>query len=164
MAKTTIPQNYPRVGEGQKFEGFLDGLCIAPHKRKLTQQELREIIVAAIEYANRKSSRAILDIPANVSDEAAQRIYLQEGTKLFAYFKRYYGDPATTAYECQGRHYREVAAEQFHNRTLQKERMNSGWRYQRIAFRCAAQKDRNDFTRCPTSAQWKPISTSSWTP
>jgi hypothetical protein len=142
MAKTTIPQNYPRVGEGQKFEGFLDGLCITPHKRKLTQQELREIIVAAIEYANRKSSRAILDIPANVSDEAAQQIYLREGTKLFAYFKRYYGDPATTAYECQGRHYREVAAEQFHNRTLQKERMNSGWRYQRIAFRCAERSQR----------------------
>lgn len=142
MAKSTIPQNYPRVVEGQAFEGFLDRQRLAPHNRNLTQQELREIIVAAIEYANRKSSRAILDIPGNVSDEDARRIYFREGNKLFAYFKRYYGDPATTAYECQGRHYREVAAEQFHNRTLQKERMNSGWRYQRIAFRCAEQSQR----------------------
>lgn len=142
MAKTTIPQNYPRVAEGQAFEGFLDTQRLAPHKRKLTQKELREIIVAAIEYANRKSSRAILDISAKVSDEDARVIYFREGSKLFAYFKRYYGDPATTAYECQGRHYREVAAEQFHNRTLQKERMNSGWRYQRIAFRCAETSQR----------------------
>jgi hypothetical protein len=142
MARTTIPQNYPRVGEGQAFEGFLDRQHLALHNRKLTQQELREIIVAAIEYANRKSSRAILDIPADVSDEDARQIYFREGNKLFAYFKRYYGDPATTAYECQGRHYREVAAEQFHNRTLQKERMNSGWRYQRIAFRCAERSQR----------------------
>jgi hypothetical protein len=142
MAKTTIPQNYPRLGEGEVFAGFLDNQRIVPHKGKLTQQELREIIVAAIAYANRKSSRAILDIPANVSDQEAQRVYFREGSKLFAYFKRYYGDPATTAYECQGRHYREIAAEQFHNRTLQKERMNSGWRYQRIASRCAEQSRR----------------------
>lgn len=137
MAKATIPQNYPRVGEGHEFEGFLDTQYLTPHRRKIPAVELRQIIVAAIDYANRKSSRAILEIPPETSDEDARAIYLREGRALFAYFQRYYGDPATTAYECKGRHYRDVAAEQFHNRTLQKERMNSGWRYQRIAFRCA---------------------------
>jgi hypothetical protein len=66
MAKATIPQNYPRIGEGNTFEGFLDTDRLTPHKSVITPSELRNIIVAAIEYANRKSSRAILDIPAKI--------------------------------------------------------------------------------------------------
>ncbi|MDQ6631369.1 MAG: hypothetical protein M3Y82_06385 [Verrucomicrobiota bacterium] len=105
-------------------------------------EELKSMIDGAVDYASRKSSRAILDIPETASDEEASKIYFREGRALFNYFKKYCGDPATTAYECKGRNFKEVAAEQFHNRTLQKERMNSGWRYQRIAFKCAQASNR----------------------
>jgi hypothetical protein len=142
MTKSTIPQPYPRLGEGNRYAGFLDEDALVPHTRKILLSELREIIVAAIDYANRKSSRAILSIAPDASDAEARTIYFREGRNLFAYFRRYCGDPATTAYECGGRDCREVAAEQFHNRMLQKERMNSGWRYQRIAFRCASSSQR----------------------
>lgn len=131
------PQNYPRLGEISKQHGLLDADKLMPHAQKVTVSELKKIIESAIEFANHKSSREILDIPESATDEEVSKIYFQQGKKLFDYFKKYCGDPATTAYECQGRHFAEVAAENFHNRTLQKERMNSGWRYQRIAFKCA---------------------------
>ena len=56
--------------------------------------------------------------------------------------RKYYGDPATSAYDAFGRHYSIVAKEQFRNQTLQKERMNSGWRYQYIAKDCAVRSQR----------------------
>lgn len=136
-AKLTISQPYPRIGEGKKFAGMLDGERVIGHTGKIPTGDLKQIINGAVEYANRKSSRAILDIPESASDEVAKQIYLKEGRALFAYFKKYCGDPATTAYECCGRNYSQVAAEQFFNRALQKGRMNSGWRYQSIAFQCA---------------------------
>lgn len=137
MSKVTIPQNYPRIAEKQKNAGFLDLDRLVPHKKKIQYQQLCGIIEKAIEYASHKSSREILEIPDEASDEETRKIYFKEGQRLFAYFKKYCGDPATTAYDCHGRHYRIVAAEQFHNRSLQKERMNSGWRYQRMAYQCA---------------------------
>jgi len=137
MAKPTISQPYPRIGEGKKFAGMLDDERVAGHTGKIPTGDLKQIIKGAVEYANRKSSRAILDIPESASDEVAKQIYLKEGRALFAYFKKYCGDPATTAYECHGRSYSLVAAEQFFNRALQKGRMNSGWRYQSIALKCA---------------------------
>jgi len=137
QAKPTIPQPYPRIGEGNKFAGALDTDQIVGHTGKIPTGDMKQIIKGAVEYANRKSSRAILDIPDSASDEEAKKIYLNQGRALFAYFKKYCGDPATTAYECCGRGYDQVAAEQFFNRALQKGRMNSGWRYQRIAFQCA---------------------------
>jgi|ERR1017187_4490197 hypothetical protein len=137
MAKTKFPQNYPRLGESSKHPGLLDPEKLTPHIRTIGVAELKKIIGSAVEYAHHKSSRAILDIPETATDEEVSAIYLKEGRALFSYFKKYCGDPATTAYECQGRHFKEVAEEQFHNRTLQKERMNSGWRYQRIAFKSA---------------------------
>lgn len=70
-------------------------------------------------------------------EEEAVKIYEREGKKLFDYFLKYYGDPASTAFESEGMHYSDVAREQFRNRTLQKQRMNSGWRYQFIAKDCA---------------------------
>jgi hypothetical protein len=69
-------------------------------------------------------------------------IYRKKGKELFAYFKKYYGDPAATAYDCLGKHYREIAIEQFRNQTLQKQRMNSGGRYQHIAKDCAVRSRR----------------------
>jgi hypothetical protein len=131
------PQEYPRIREGEKFSGYLDEQRVAPHRRKVTPEKLRRIIVDAIRNASHKSSRVILEIPKGTSDEQMRKIYLREGRRLFDYFRKYCGDPASIAYEYRGRHYREVAIEQFRNRTLQKERMNSGWRYQFMASECA---------------------------
>jgi DNA-binding protein Fis len=99
QAKPTIPQPYPRIGEGNKFAGALDTNQIVRHTGKISTGDLKQIIKSAVEYANRKSSRAILDIPDSASDEEAKKIYLKQGRALFAYFKKYCGDPATTAYE-----------------------------------------------------------------
>jgi hypothetical protein len=132
-----IVQKYPRIDEPDKFAGFLDEKRLIPHKKTIEDGVLKKIIERSVEYANKKSSRAILEIPDDAADEQVRAVYLKEGKSLLAYFRRYCGDPASTAYECEGRHYAEIAKEQFHNRTLQKERMNSGWRYQRIAYQCA---------------------------
>jgi hypothetical protein len=51
-------------------------------------------------------------------------------------------DPAATAHQLYGKHYKDVGKEQFRNRTLQKERMNSGWRYQFLALSCAQKSKR----------------------
>ncbi|MCI0525337.1 MAG: hypothetical protein L0Y75_08760 [Acidobacteria bacterium] len=74
-------------------------------------------------------------------DEMAE-IYKRQGKELFSYFKKYSDDPASTADKLFGKHYREVGIEQFRNRTLQKERMNSGWRYQYLAHDCATHSGR----------------------
>lgn len=137
MAKSVMPQPYPRQSESHKNAGYLDVDRLAPHKYKISFKKLKKIIQDAIDYASHKSSRAILDISGDLSPAAIQKVYYKEGEALFAYFKKYCGDPAATAYECYGRHYSAVAQEQFHNRNLQKERMNSGWRYQRMAYTCA---------------------------
>jgi hypothetical protein len=52
------------------------------------------------------------------------------------------GDPASTAHQIYNKHYRVVGIEQFRNRTLQKERMNSGWRYQYLSVDCARESGR----------------------
>lgn len=131
------PQRYPR-----DEDGFLDVDRLPPHTERIPKSELKRIIREAILKAGRKSSRAILEIPDGISDEQRSAIYQDKGRKLFAYFRRYYGDPATTAFDCIGRHYAIVAREQFRNQTLQKERMNSGWRYQFIAKDCAVRSRR----------------------
>ncbi len=104
-----------------------------PHKRKPSESELRSIVLNAIAYASVKSSRAILKIEDGSTDEEIRARYRESGKDLFDYFLTYCGDPASTAHQCHNRHYSVVAEEQFRNRTLQKERMNSGWRYQYIA-------------------------------
>lgn len=129
-----MPQSYPRItDEDNEFVGFLDESELTPHSRTLTEDELRTIIASAIIYANAKSSRVILNIPEYASKEETVAFYRKQGKQLFAYFIKYCGDPASTAHACMGQHYAKVAREQFRNRTLQKERMNSGWRYQSIA-------------------------------
>jgi len=67
-----------------------------------------------------------------------REIFLRGGRNLFDYFRKYCGDPAASAFEYRGKSYREVAIQQFRLRTLQKEWMNSGWRYQLIAYQCTA--------------------------
>jgi hypothetical protein len=128
MAKT-IMQRYPRLLDSD----LLDDSQLLPHKSKITVDKLKEIIVSAIETAGRKSSRAILNLPEDASEEVVRRTYQKEGWELFKYFIRYCGDPASTAHQCLNRKCSDVAKEQFRNRTLQKERMNSAWRYQFIA-------------------------------
>ena len=114
-----------------------------PHTYRIPIEQLKAIIVAAIETAGRKSSRAILkNLPDNASAEEVTKTYAKEGRELFKYFIKYCGDAATTALQCTGRKCSEIAREQFRNRTLQKERMNSAWRYQYIAKDAAAASKR----------------------
>ena len=136
-----MPQDYPRTSEG-----FIDETRLTPHKQKIAFDELKTVIRDAIANAARKSRREILDLPDGLSDEDKSSVYQKKGRELFAYFRRYYGDPASTAYDCFGKHYREIATEQFRNQTLQKQRMNSGWRYQYIAKDCAVRSLRRMLT------------------
>lgn len=136
--KGTIPQSYPRIDDPKKAAyGCLDESYLVPHSAKIPQEQMKELISAAILNASRKSSRQILAIPAEATQAQLEKIYEREGTKLLAYFKKYCGDPAATAHQVHKKHYRQVGVEQFRNRTLQKERMNSGWRYQFLAVDCA---------------------------
>jgi hypothetical protein len=137
-----VPQSYPRVEDSENpYSGCLDDSQLVPHFIKISSGELQRLISSAITNANRKSSRQILSVPNDIPAEETKNILRSEGKKLFAYFKKYVGDPAATAHQLRGKHYHEVGAEQFRNRTLQKERMNSGWRYQFLALDCA-QKSR----------------------
>lgn len=123
------PQEYPRL----PHSSLLDDSRLQQHTNKIPLEELKKIILTAIENANKKSSREILNILDDVSEYEAQKKYQEEGKKLFQYFRQYCGDPASTAYECLHKHYVDVGKEQFRNKTLQRRRMNSGWRYQFIA-------------------------------
>lgn len=134
----TIAQSYSRISDDtHPSRGCLDDSLLVPHTYKIPPPQLAGFIVAAIEYASTKSSREILAIPLHATDEEIQHICKREGKKLFTYFNKYCGDPAATAHQMHKKHYRDVGREQFRNRTLQKERMNSGWRYQSLAVKCA---------------------------
>ena len=142
MAKSSqvVPQNYPRIqDENSPFYGCLEDSTLAPHKHKISIERLKKLILLAINNANKKSSREILSIPSDATQEVLGQIYEREGRQLFNYFRKYCGDPASTAHQLNGKHYIEVGKEQFRNRTLQKERMNSGWRYQFLVIGCAQQ-------------------------
>jgi hypothetical protein len=130
-------QKYPR-----QADNLLDGSKLIPHKYKIPIDKLKTIIIEAIETANRKSSRAILNLPDNAAAELVTKTYTKEGKELFRYFVKYCGDAASTALQCTGRKCADVAREQFRTRTLQKERMNSAWRYQYIAKDAAAASKR----------------------
>jgi hypothetical protein len=144
MAKPkTFSQEYPKIkDEKDPFYGFLDEATLVHHKAKIDPEVLKRLIKTAIANANRKSSREILAIPPNATPEQLKEIYEREGKELFKYFKKYPGDPASTAHQTYRKHYRDVGLEQFRNRTLQKERMNSGWRYQFLAVDAARHSKR----------------------
>jgi len=142
MTKLTSAQNYPRIeNENDAFHGYLDDTKLQPHGYKLSDKSLKQIVLEAIKTANKKASRRILNISQTASESEVRKEYEKQGKMLFDYFMKYCEDPASTAFQCFGRHFKEVASEQFRNRTLQKERMNSGWRYQFIAKK-AAEKSR----------------------
>jgi hypothetical protein len=139
----TSPQNYPRIeDETSRYYGCLDDSSLVPHQTEISSSKLKELILSAINNANNKSSRVILAIPIDVDEQELEKIYKKEGKLLFRYFKKYCGDPASTAHQVNGQHYKDVGREQFRNRTLQKERMNSGWRYQFLALGCAQESKR----------------------
>lgn len=139
----TMAQPYPRItDENDIFYGYLDDSALLAHSTKISINKLKELIKIAINNANQKSSREILSIATNISQENINQIYIKEGKELFKYFKKYCGDPASTAFEIFNKHYKQVAKEQFRNRTLQKQRMNSGWRYQYLAKDCAQESKR----------------------
>jgi len=143
IQKTTIVQGYPRIEDStSEFHGYLDDAQLIPHSYKIPIEDIRQYIESAIKIANSKASRVILDIPEDASPEDTRRICVKQGKSLFDYFKKYCGDPASTAYDLLNRHYIPVCHEQFHNRTLQKERMNSGWRYQYLVRECAQNSKR----------------------
>ncbi len=132
------PQPYPRIeSPGSKEDGCLDVTRLVPHRRKIPPEQLKQLIREAIEKANRKSSRQSFAIPPQADEAALVEIYRKAGEDLFRYFKRYCGDPASTAHQIHNKHYRDVGLEQFRNRVVQKGRMNSGWRYQFLLESCA---------------------------
>jgi hypothetical protein len=139
----TIPQNYFRIDDPiDKFYGFLDEKVLVPHVYQIPIENMKRLIKTAIGNANKKSSRAILAIPENANVQEIEKICNKEGKELFIYFKKYCGDPASTAHQTYKKHYNKVCREQFRNRSMQKERMNSGWRYQYLAINCAIESRR----------------------
>lgn len=132
------PQNYPRIEDAGNFlNGCLDDTQLVQHARKISAEEMSVFIRDAINKAEQKSGREILNIPDNAAPDDLKNIYYKAGKELFDYFRKYYGDPAATAFALINKHYKDVGVEQFKLRLLQKERMNSGWRYQFLAFECA---------------------------
>jgi len=131
-------QSYPRIEDGSKFDGYLDDSKLKPHKEdRISTEELKQLIAESISSAAKKSSREVVKIPAGTSAEDEAKIYQKEGKELLKYFRKYCGDPAATSHQIQGKFFNEVGQEQFRNKTLQRERMNSGWRYQYLANKTA---------------------------
>lgn len=140
---TSTPQPYPRIEEPEhKCHGCLDEEALVQHTIKLSEERVKKIIETAIRDANSKSRREIISVPASATDEEKEEIYEKEGRELFKYFKAYSGDPASTAHQINGKHYRDVGVEAFRNKLLQRGRMNSGWRYQFLVIGCARETGR----------------------
>ncbi len=140
--KPSSYQMYPRIAVGHQGEGLLDTAYLQEHTLKIALEEIREMIKSAIRRANVRSSRAILSMNFDAEPSEIEKIYKKAGTDLFAYFRKYSADPAATAHQIHGEHYKKVAEEQFRLKTLQKERMNSAWRYQFFVVECAAKTGR----------------------
>lgn len=137
------PQNYPRISnEDDPFHSYLDDSKLVPHSYKIPEEQMKNFIKSAITAAQQKSGRVILNIPEKATEEEFNKICIKQGIELFKYFKKYCGDPAATAYDLNGKHFEDICKQQFFNRTLQKERMNSGWRYQFLARDCASHSKR----------------------
>lgn len=142
MAKITS-QPYPRIQDVTRSDyGCLDDSKLKPHHHKMSPEDFKQLVRHAILKANAKSGRESLNIPIGAGPEEIELAYEKAGKELFRYFWKYCGDPAATAHQVYNRHYKEVAREQFRNRTLQKERMNSGWRYQYLSVDAARASQR----------------------
>ena len=131
------PQSYPRLEGDTKLNGLLDDRKLAQHETRVSADELQEAILLAMQSANKRSSREMFTASAKVSLSEGEDIYTKAGKEIFQYFREYSSDPASRAYQLQGQHCRDIARQQFQLKALQKERMNSGWRYQYLAIECA---------------------------
>jgi hypothetical protein len=62
-------QSYPRVHDtDSKESGYLDDRFLVRHKRKISPEELSQLILLAIDNANKKSSRAMIAISEEASE------------------------------------------------------------------------------------------------
>lgn len=137
MSKS-ISQPYPRIDDdSSKLRGCLDDTTLVEHTSSIPLDQFKNLMREAIEKASGKSSREILSVPANATEEEVLEHFRNEGVQLFKYFHKYVSDPAATAHQLYRKHYQDIGREQFRNRSLQKERMNSGWRYQYLAVDAA---------------------------
>jgi hypothetical protein len=145
-SKSVIAQSYKRINDQtDPYYGFLDVTTLVEHgAERITIEKLKEIVNAAIDYANKKSSRELLAIPEELTEAQLNVFYKKKGKELFKYFVRYCGDPASTAYDCINQSYAQVAKDNFRNNLIQKGRMNSGWRYQHLAKDAAQLSNRFD--------------------
>jgi hypothetical protein len=137
------PQPYPRINDPKsRYNGLLDTDQLVPHTQKIAVERLTQLINQAIDHANRKSRREVILVPPDATEEERRAIYRKEGEELFKYFHSYANDPASTAHQMYQKNYRNVGLELFRNKTLQRERMNSGWRYQFLSASCARESTR----------------------
>ena len=124
-------QGYPRIeDEKSEYFNYLDDTRLQKHPAKISKEKLDEIIRQAVKKADAKSSRGDFAIPENAGQKEIEQIYRKGGKELFDYLLRYYGDPASSVLAYMGKTYTEIGNELYRNKMLQKERMNSGWRYQ----------------------------------
>lgn len=135
MAKKTF-EKYPRIETGVNLD-LIDDAKLAQHASKVKPEDLQRLIVEAIRFANQKSSRTALNIADNATPSELDKKYKEAGEGLFEYFREFTSDPASTSLKFFNQNCREVAREHYQIRVLQKERMNSGWRYQYLATGCA---------------------------
>jgi hypothetical protein len=101
MAKAakTIAQNYPRVQDEHREDiGCLDDSRVVSHPSRISVDELKILIRAAIENANSKSSREIISIPVGATSEQVEKIYQKKGKELFSYFRKYPGVTLVLSY------------------------------------------------------------------
>jgi hypothetical protein len=142
-SKQTIVQNYPRIEDpDSQYAGCLDDSQLVQHTAKLPIDQLKDLITSAISAANSKSSRIILSIPPDATEAQIEGIYKKQGRALLKYCKKYCTDPAATAHQMHQKHFRQVGIDLFRRRSLHKERMNSGWRYQYLTIYCARETGR----------------------
>ncbi|NJO15833.1 MAG: hypothetical protein HC877_08820 [Thioploca sp.] len=70
-----IPQNYLRIqDEYNKLYGCLDDSKLIPHTDKISQNTFEQLILSAIEKANKKSSREILAISPDATTYEIEQI------------------------------------------------------------------------------------------
>lgn len=112
MAKSTntksVSQNYPRIEDDEKEAGCLDASRLKPHTKEIDEATLKKLIVAAIEFANQKSSREAFAIPETADENELETHYKVAAKDLFAYFHRYCDDPASTSQNLHKKHFETV--------------------------------------------------------
>lgn len=134
MAKS---QQYPRTQDD-----LLDDSRLIQHTGKIPPEKLKEFIADSIKKAAVKSSRQMLDIPPDATEADIQQHYENAAWDLFKYFRKYAVDPAATAHQVYRKNYRDIGKELFRVQGLQRERMNSAWRYQYFVVDCASYSGR----------------------